>query len=1414
MASISKLSIRGIRSFSPNDEEQVIAFCFPLTIIVGANGCGKTTIIEALKYSVTGSLPPGNKSGQSFVHDPRSLGMSVVKANVKLRFNNRGNQSMVVIRSMEVTQKKSTASFKALDGIIRTQDPNTGERVSLSHKCTELDKQIPALMGVSKPILEHVVFCHQEDSSWPLQEGAVLKKRFDDIFDSTRYAKALEAIKASRKEYAAQVKDLKADLEGLKSHKHAASGFLEELENCKDQISQFDDEIQRCHEGMEKERETLAEASAVLAEIQQFDYEVDSKQQELERQEAVLASQKDMMGQDDMTGRYSYDELKTMLRELNDKQYGNQAMRELIDKEREIEEITRGLERSRNVANELNAKKGKLEAEKDAYNLLLKQRFKVMEEIHKAHGVECDLTQTQDDDTLTQGTAASRMSLSTLFTSGGTTLGEDITISQEDVEAFTRALTQKELSLKTKLNAAKERHRSDEDEMQKEIAELLAKLSAVESNKKRIEEAKREALRELEQVKSNMSSSYSRVRKADVEEARRQAADLAKSRDQFNNDPRREDIIREFKVLEDKLKSLSESIEQDTKIRDQLRSQSDAQAEIDMLEKQAAQEFDGLKDKIRENSGFLSANGEVVRVSEDDPVCPLQVVKDNIRQKYETAEREIDRCHKTVSDLRSKVTEKNALLTNHKGRLTQLRLKANQLDHEDGPVQKISRVVNALVREQRELVDEDEIYPESPPTEVIKFISKQINELGAVLKDEQISKVVKRIKKMSKIACPCCTRDFVSAAEYKAFQNRMAELADEDTSELIRVNQAKSKETAAVLSKLEVCSTTLIIYVGDRRFPTTSTRTTSLASKYAFGKHLQKAALNHLIFLFSINAEIRELETHIEAEGDAELNNLKTALEKEEATAGSKKGGIQSLAEPIRGVKNKKDELKRNLLGYVGNDSRDLKRVERDITESSVAKEKAYLEISKLNNEQKSLNEKISRIANQATAAEKNARDKEDSYNRDQIAMKRQDELNELLQKLAVEETSLDKSKHPLHAERLKKESNRDSMRRSNEIEESRLGDELRSFEKDALRLQEIVDKIDDYIRSNKEREMEQIESRLISNAGMIKEDEAKIERLKPEIDLLKKQVDDSERQKTKIQNNLDLIKLERRVNELTDEVAKMVDKRGLMGAEEAEMRCSKAKAKYNEYKENKTRTEGRKQGLDEQKRMLRRKLKEPEYHDVEERHRVKMIEHETTQIVVHDLDKYYDALDKALLRYHGMKINDINKIIRELWTLTYKGEDITNIQITSDQDSGGRATRSYNYRIVMSKGNTQMDMRGRCSAGQRVLASIVIRLALAETFCLNCGVMALDEPTTNLDYENKRGLAIALAQIIASRAAQSNFQLVVITHDEDFVSMMKQELSSQTGFNMPERYYQVSREQGHDGRFYSKIHAIDWDEL
>lgn len=109
-----------------------------------------------------------------------------------------------------------------------------------------------------------------------------------------------------------------------------------------------------------------------------------------------------------------------------------------------------------------------------------------------------------------------------------------------------------------------------------------------------------------------------------------------------------------------------------------------------------------------------------------------------------------------------------------------------------------------------------------------------------------------------------------------------------------------------------------------------------------------------------------------------------------------------------------------------------------------------------------------------------------------------------------------------------------------------------------------------------------------------------------------------------------------------------------------------------------------------------------------------------------------------------------------------------------SDHDEASTSARkTYKYRVVMVKNDVELDMRGRCSAGQKVLASIIIRLALAESFGQGCGVLALDEPTTNLDQENINALAEALAEIIRERRRQANFQLIVITHDEGFLQRL-----------------------------------------
>jgi DNA repair protein RAD50 len=176
-------------------------------------------------------------------------------------------------------------------------------------------------------------------------------------------------------------------------------------------------------------------------------------------------------------------------------------------------------------------------------------------------------------------------------------------------------------------------------------------------------------------------------------------------------------------------------------------------------------------------------------------------------------------------------------------------------------------------------------------------------------------------------------------------------------------------------------------------------------------------------------------------------------------------------------------------------------------------------------------------------------------------------------------------------------------------------------------------------------------------------------------------------------------------------------------------------------------------------------------YQNAAAQYREAHIKVETTKAAIEDLGRYASALDKAIMKYHTLKMEEINRIIAELWTNAYQGTDVDTIRIASDSD--GKGNRTYNYRVVMVKQDTEMDMRGRCSAGQKVLACLVIRLALAECFGTNCGLIALDEPTTNLDQQNIKGLAESLSEIIKMRRKQANFQLLVITHDEAFLREM-----------------------------------------
>ena len=143
MSKIDKLSILGIRSFD-NSKSETIQFFSPLTLIVGSNGSGKTTIIECLKYATTGDQPPNTKGG-AFIHDPKLCGEREVLAQVKLAFYGTSGAKLVATRSLQLTVKKAARTMKTLEGNL-TMTKNA-ERVSVSSRVAELDQVLPQYLS-------------------------------------------------------------------------------------------------------------------------------------------------------------------------------------------------------------------------------------------------------------------------------------------------------------------------------------------------------------------------------------------------------------------------------------------------------------------------------------------------------------------------------------------------------------------------------------------------------------------------------------------------------------------------------------------------------------------------------------------------------------------------------------------------------------------------------------------------------------------------------------------------------------------------------------------------------------------------------------------------------------------------------------------------------------------------------------------------------------------------------------------------------------------------------------------------------------------------------------------------------------------------------------------------------------------
>lgn len=82
-----------------------------------------------------------------------------------------------------------------------------GREENAAKRINDATEDMCTAFGVSKAIINDVMFCHQEEASWPMGTDQELMAKFDKIFGTTDYNNAMDRIRQMQKQYDGEIKD-------------------------------------------------------------------------------------------------------------------------------------------------------------------------------------------------------------------------------------------------------------------------------------------------------------------------------------------------------------------------------------------------------------------------------------------------------------------------------------------------------------------------------------------------------------------------------------------------------------------------------------------------------------------------------------------------------------------------------------------------------------------------------------------------------------------------------------------------------------------------------------------------------------------------------------------------------------------------------------------------------------------------------------------------------------------------------------------------------------------------------------------------------------------------------------------------------------------------------------------------------
>ncbi|KPI38706.1 DNA repair protein RAD50 [Cyphellophora attinorum] len=1289
MSTIDRLAIQGIRSFDSEGHYETIRFYAPLTLVVGVNGSGKTTVIEALKYAVTGILPPGAKVGGAFIHDPKLNGSTKSFGQIRLAFHSTKGIPLVVTRNLELTVKKATRAMKTLEAQLTVD--RKGDRQSISTRVAELDNIVPNYLGASTAVIENVIFCHQEESLWPLSDSASLKKKFDEIFEAQKYTRAIKTIADIRKKKKIELDQEKIREEHEKQNKDRAARAKKQCLDLQENIKKVTANIHALAERMEKASALASKAheesegfAKILGELAGKRIEAQSRKQNVEELRNTFTEIPE-----------SDEWLESQLEQFDDKQRRIES--EVKSKQDQWASYGTQVKDIRNRLNKNLADRGKYQQEKDEHGRQIERRKNTVRDTAAKHGMR----------------------------------GYDDLSDDRLVDSFMHKIRKSQKDQQSALDRVRRENDAEKESVRTQINKLTARKGALQdakiaANKQsaynmrdaKVHQEKADAIQANEASKA-MIESRIEVAKSKIAQAQ-QAARTASWDDKLKKSHL------ELRDLEETSTRLNNELIQGTRRAGETAHLAHVKQELKEKQRSLQTLTSAHQDRINSILGCDMEAGTVERVFQD--------AYDTATRDLNTATRESTATQQALEQVKFKLKTARTDLEKQNASVKSC-------------VQKILDVIEVDPSEYEDALRDAEIRADEARTsgggskELQAYFEKALGNLHD-----------------TKPCCRTCKRSFKEQGDkfwLKAKENIEQRIAE-------AINQGKVSRIEEYESSLKDIQ--------------------NLRTTYDTWKHATEVSIPELKkTLQSLEQESQSVEVKLEQREDAarQRDEAKKDLDSVAKTIAN----ISQIHLVVEDLKKQSQELSAKQSQYSAR--RTLDEIQEEIASTAEKARKVQGEITRFTSEQTQSRDDLSELKTSLLNLQSDLEKVGYELDKKASALARVDEFKANSQKQRDIVVQADIDIEQLDPQIATAKAKLDDVSDRADTKERELAAESSEITTSVQALELLNAQIQAYLNRGGDNQLANVDRDIQNCENEEKRLTIEQNKLTKEVNSLMAEKKDGENVKRQYSDNLRYRYNSRALEKLAAEIQELESHNAEMDRERLRAESEKHTKEFNVMSAKQSGLMGEVRSDDQKLGELMEQF-EVDFKDAPKRYNDCRIKVETTKAAVEDLAKYGTALDKAIMKYHSLKMDEINNILDELWKATYCGNDIDTIMIRADGDAS-TGKKSHNYRVMMIKKDTEMDMRGRCSAGQKVLASIIIRLALAECFSSNCGIFALDEPTTNLDQPNIEALAKALHGIIKARQDQPNFQLIVITHDDNFLRNM------QCG-DFADYYYRVSR--------------------